>query len=98
MSSWYHQYPKTKRSDDLIGTPLMLLAEYPPQDTQFGGMKTLILELKGDNTKRFRVMMTTQDIDKAVELYVNNGVFTFAKPKDTKHAFVVEYAKESGKS
>jgi len=91
MSSWYNTYPKPKISIDLIGLPLVLLDNRPPEDTQFGGMKMLIVQEKDRTDHIFKVMVTEQNIAAAVDLYVMKGCFTFRRSMDQRYGEVCEY-------
>lgn len=91
MAEWFNSYPTKTNSIDLVGIELTLTSN-PPEDTSFGGMKMVILAAKNDRKKRFKVMMTDQDLSKAVELYVYSGdaCFTFqpSEKNPTKYAEV----------
>jgi len=78
MPSWYNTHPKRINAIELCNKELVLTSE-PPMPTSFGGMKTLVVALKSDKSKTFKVMMTDQDVSKAVELFVysGDGAFTF---------------------
>lgn len=89
MSSWYQKYPHSNRAVSLIDIELEL-TDIPPEDTQFSGMKMLIVAQKG-SLKRWKVMVTEQDISKAVDLYIGEGCFTFRK--EGKYATVTSYEK-----
>ena len=77
LGNWYNKHPKRINGIDLCGK-ILVLTEKAPEDTNFGGMKMVTIAEKGNITKEYRVMMTEQDVDLAVELYTVSGDGAFA--------------------
>jgi len=96
LTSWYNIHPTTKKGIELIGGTYILTG-IEPQDTQFGGMKIVTIADKNNPSKIYRVMMTTQDLDYAVELFVYSGdaCFTFqpSERNPSKYAEVCKISK-----
>lgn len=96
MSNWYNEYPKRKNAIELCNKILVLTSD-PPEDTNYGGMKTVIVKDKKTN-KKYKIMVTEQDLSEAIQLYVYSGdaAFTFqpSEKNPEKYASVAPIPKE----
>ena len=89
-TAWYKTRSRKARADDLLGVGLTLLADMPPKETKFGGMK-IVHVFEPAQSKTWRVMMTDTDIDITCDLVSSGLKFTFKKGKNDQYPRVVEY-------
>jgi len=85
--AWYKKRSQKAKADELLGKHLTLLADKPPTDTKFGGMK-IVMVMDTEDSVTYRIMMTDNDIDAACECVREDLHFTFYKEKDMTYASV----------
>jgi len=88
--AWYKKRSRKATSLDLLGVPLTLLADQPPVETKFGGMK-IVWVFEAAQNKTWRVMMTDNDIDIACDLVQVGKKFTFEQAKGQQYGSVTEW-------
>ena len=92
--AWYKKRSRKATSLDLLGVPLTLVADQPPRDTKFGGMK-IVFVFEAAQNKTWRVMMTDNDIDLACDLVQAGKKFTFEQRKGEQYGRVVEWKQKA---
>lgn len=81
--AWWQtlDYPRVAKSAELAGRTFVLDPDRPPERTQFPGMQMVFVKeiVSGQVGMTYKVMVTEQDISKAIDAMINKKTFKFLK-------------------